>query len=122
MSLEQWPPLLADLKLDASIDEADDRDDPALAQTLSAAVSFVQRVHRGRYDFGLGNVGDDLLPAPDVTMSLGTVRLAMRWHTRRRSPDALVSMGEMGAGRVPSFDTDIDRSLRIGRYAPSVIA
>lgn len=120
MSLEQWPPLLADLKTDASISDA--RDDARLGQTLAAAISFVQRMHRGRYDFGLGEAGDDLLPTPDVAMTLGVVRLALRWHTRRRSPDALVSMGELGAGRVPSFDVDIDRALRLGRYAPSVIA
>lgn len=122
MSLEQWPPVLADLKLDASIDPADTRDDTALAQMLTASVGFVQRRHRGRYDFGLGEIGDDVLPAPDPDMVLGAVRLAMRWHTRRRSPDALVSMGELGSGRVPSFDPDIDRMLRIGRYSPSVIA
>jgi hypothetical protein len=31
-------------------------------------------------------------------------------------------MGELGSGRVPSFDTDIDRLLRIGRFAPAVFA
>ena len=122
MALDQWPPLLSDLKIDASIDVADVRDDAPLQQVLDASISFVQRVHRGRYDFGLGESGDELLPAPDVGIVLGTVRLAARWHTRRRSPDALVSMGELGSGRVPSFDPDIDRMLRIGRYAPSVIA
>lgn len=118
MSLDTWPPELADLKVDAQLAADDDRDDAALEQTLGAAVSFVERRHRGRYDFG----DDDTLPAPDFDMALGTVRLAMRWHTRRRSPDALISLGELGAGRVPSFDADIDRMLRIGRYAPSVIA
>lgn len=122
MSLDTWPPELADLKIDAQLDADDDRDDAALVQTLDAAISFVQRRHRGRYDFGLGELGDELLPAPELDMGLGTVRLAMRWHTRRRSPDALISLGDLGAGRVPSFDADIDRMLRVGRYAPSVIA
>jgi hypothetical protein len=49
------------------------------------------------------------------------VRLASRWHTRRRSPDALIEMGELGASRVPSFDPDIDRLLRIGRHALPVV-
>jgi hypothetical protein len=44
------------------------------------------------------------------------LRLAGRWHTRRRSPDGLVAMAEMGAARVTSFDPDIDRLLRIGRH------
>jgi hypothetical protein len=122
MSLEQWPPLLADLKIDADIAADDDRDDDAHGQTLAAAISFVQRRHRGRYDFGLGESGDELLPAPDVDMALGTIRLALRWHSRRRSPDALIAMGELGGARVSSYDVDIDRQLRIGRYSPSVIA
>jgi hypothetical protein len=122
MSLEQWPPLLADLKIDADIEEADTRDDLKQGQTLAAAIDFVQRRHRGRYDFGLGEPGDELLPGPDVDMALGTVRLALRWAARRRSPDALISMGELGGARVSSYDVDIDRMLRIGRFSPSVFA
>jgi hypothetical protein len=122
VSLEQWPPLLADLKIDAGIDADDTRDDAQHAQTLAAAIDFVQRRHRGRYDFGLGELGDELLPAPDIDTALGTVRLAVRWHTRRRSPDALISLGDMGGARVSSYDVDIDRMLRIGRFSPSVIA
>ena len=122
MSLEQWPPVLDDLKTDRGISADDTRDDAPHGQTLAAAISFVQRRHRGRYDFGLGEPGDELLPAPDVDMALGTVRLAARWHERRRSPDALISMGDMGSARVSSYDVDIDRMLRIGRFSPSVIA
>lgn len=118
MSLTAWPPLLADLKTDAQIPLDDTRDDVELEQVLLAAVTFVARVHRESYDFGAAPA----LPAPDATMSLGTCRLAMRWHTRRRSPDALISLGDVGASRVPSFDTDIDRMVRIGRYAPPVFA
>lgn len=118
MSLTVWPPLLEDLKIDAQIPPDDDRDDDELAQVLLAAVKFVERVHREAYNFGAAPA----LPAPDATMSLGVCRLAIRWHTRRRSPDALISLGDVGASRVPSFDTDIDRMLRIGRYAPPVFA
>lgn len=59
-------------------------------------------------------------PTPDLI--LGTLRLAGRWHTRRRSPDGLVSMAELGAARVPSFDPDIERLLKIGRYRGAVFA
>lgn len=59
-------------------------------------------------------------PPPDL--HLGTLRLAGRWHTRRRSPDGLVAMAELGMGRVPSFDPDIERLLKIGRFRGAVFA
>lgn len=120
MALSTWPPPLDELKIDAKIDDDDTRDDNRLEQTLAAAVAFVERVHVGRYDFT--TPPGVLLPAPPIDMLLGTIRLAVRWHDRRRSPDALIALGELGASRVPSFDVDIDRMLRIGRYAPAVFA
>jgi hypothetical protein len=120
MAFETWPPTLADLKVDAQIDPEDTRDDAALQVTLDAAVSFVERVHIGRYTFD--GEPTDLLPAPPYDARLGTARLAHRWHWRRRSPDALVVAGELGSARIPSFDPDIERMLRIGRYALPVIA
>jgi hypothetical protein len=107
-----WPPALDELKRDMKL--SDNRDDDSLQQQLDAAVAFVERVRP------VWNYGDELSDLPDVPddFRLGVLRLAGRWFTRRRSPDALVAMGEMGAGRVPSFDPDIDRMLGIGRYQP----
>lgn len=59
---------------------------------------------------------------PDDDLVLGTLRLAGRWHTRRRSPDLLVDGGEMGTSRVPTIDADIDRLLRIGRRSAMAVA
>jgi hypothetical protein len=120
MAFEAWPPTLADLKSDMQIDEGDERDDDELEIVLSAAVTFIEGQHDETYDFA-GESGSDL-PAPDSDLILGTCRLAWRWHQRRRSPDALIQMGELGSGRVPSFDPDIDRLCRLGRFAPPVIA
>lgn len=113
-----WRPQLDELKSDMKI--ADSRDDARLQQVLDAACAFVERVHDGTWAFG-----DAFSELPEVPedVQLGTLRLAGRWHTRRRSPDALVSAGaDLGASRIPSFDADIDRLLRIGRHRPSVIA
>ncbi|MBB2500264.1 hypothetical protein H5411_14160 [Amycolatopsis echigonensis] len=55
-------------------------------------------------------------------MSLGTVRLAAREFARRRSPEALIDMGELGSARIPSFDPDIERLLGIGRFRGPVFA
>lgn len=115
-----WPPTVAEMKIDKGVPDDDTRDDDEYERMLDAAIEFVRRVHAGRY-----NTEDESgseLPVPGADMVLGTIRLALRWQTRKRSPDALVAMGELGQGRVPSFDPDIDRMLRIGRFAPSVLA
>ncbi|MEU0467209.1 phage head-tail connector protein [Amycolatopsis sp. NPDC006131] len=115
-----WPPTLDDLKLDLKITEPDDvRDDAVLEVQLDAAVAFVERV-RSDIDYTEDEVNPQ--PKPDPDLVLGTIRLAGRWFTRRRSPDALVAMGELGSARIPSFDPDIERLLGIGRYRGPVFA
>jgi hypothetical protein len=116
----QWPPTLRDLKIDKKISLDDERDDEGLDQVLSAAISFVMRV-RGA-DFNFDDDSASTLPAPTADLCLGTIRLAGRWDTRRRSADGMIVMAEMGATRVASFDPDIDRMLGIGRFAPPVFA
>ncbi|WP_170918225.1 MULTISPECIES: phage head-tail connector protein [unclassified Pseudonocardia] len=106
---------LRELKADLGID--DDRDDVVLVRQLDAAMTFVQRLRPG---FDYDGAGE--LPAVPGDLALGTVRLAGRWFTRRRSPDALVALGELGSSRVPSFDPDVERLLKIGRYRSPVIA
>ena len=89
-------------------------DTERLQRVFAAAVEFVERIHKGRFNF-TGAPSD--LPVPGESLKLGTLMLARRWDTRRRSPGGLVAMAELGAARVPSFDADIDRLLRIGRHA-----
>lgn len=117
-----WPPTLAELKEDRQMDQADQRHDGQLAQVLAAAVAYVQDVKRGIYDMGLFLDGDEDLEPPDDSIRLGTLRLAGRWHDRRRSPDGMINASEMGATRVTSGDSDIDRMLRLGRFAGFVFA
>lgn len=123
-----WPPTLDELKLDMKIELTDTDDDDDLTTVLDAAVAFVERV-RPAFNYTdspeFVTDADGLLvdvPTPTSDLVLGTLRLAVRWHTRRRSPDGLIDMGELGAGRVPSFDPDIDRLLGIGRFAGPVFA
>lgn len=119
-----WPPALAELQDDVrgrrmageQLD-IDLSDATQLQRMLDAAVAFVQRVRGEDFNFAADPLS--ALPAPDADLVLGTIRLAVRWHTRRRSPDALVlQAGELGTVRIPSFDPDIDRMLGIGRFAP----
>ena len=108
-----WPPPLDELKVDMKIESTDTRDDARLQATLDAAVAFVERV-RPEFNYTADALSD--LPDPTADLRLGTLRLAWRWHTRGRSPDMLIQLAEMGASRVPSFDPDIERLLRIGRH------
>lgn len=111
--MSTWPPVLNDLKTDMKIDLTDTRDDTRLTQVLNASIAYVVRQRAGVYNFG----AEPLLPNPTDDLWLGTIRLAARWHVRRRSPDALVDLGELGSNRVPSVDPDIERLLGVGRYA-----
>ncbi len=113
-----WPPTLAVLKNDKDIAAEDVLDDDALTRRLDAAVAFVEW-RRPRF-----NYADDplsTLPAPTADLVLGTLMLASRLYTRRSSPDGLVAMADLAAGRVPSFDSDIEQMLRIGRYAIAIV-
>ena len=85
-----------------------------LERCFDAAVEFVERVHRGRFNF-TGEISE--LPEPGFQFKFGTVMLARRWHTRRRSPQMLVAAAEGGSARVPWTDEDINRLLRLGRHA-----
>lgn len=117
-----WPPDLALLKLDMGLATDDTRDDARLQLCLDAAVRVVQRLREGEVNFGLGETDEAELPEPSADHELGTVRLAWRWHARRRSPDALVQMADLGSGRVPMFDSDIEMLLEVGRHKGPVIA
>lgn len=101
------------------IDEVDaeltDADRQKLQRAFDAAVSFVERIHKGRYNF-TGEIGSTLPPVPG-TLPMGVLMYARRLDTRRRSPSGLISMGELGNSRVPSFDPDEQRLLRLGKNA-----
>lgn len=117
-----WPPQLPALKEDLSIAPADTRDDVRLQTVLDAAVAKVVELREGDFNFGGGADGEAELPNPGPDVELGTIRLAARWHARRRSLDALVSMGELGSARVPAFDADIEQLLGVGRFRGPVVA
>lgn len=117
-----WPPSLDLLKLDLDLDLDEHGDDESLTVQLVAAMGFVQRTHRGRYAFGVDAFAAlSPLPSPGPEMVLGTVRLAGRWWARRRSPEGLITMGELGTANIPGFDSDLERMLEMGRYGGSMI-
>lgn len=113
-----WPPQLDDLKAELRIERTDTRDDANLQVVLDAAVDYVEEHRAGDFAFlGTEVDADDVaLPVPPQRIHLGTVRLAVRWHTLRRSPDGLVDAGEFGTVRVPNVPADIERLLGLGNF------
>jgi len=112
-----WPPTLDELKTDMKIELSDTREDDRLTTDLAAAVAWVESVKPSfRYDET--DPAQLELPDPPADLRLGTLRMAGRWNDRRRSKDGMVAMGELGVTRVTSYDNDIDRMLKIGKYAP----
>lgn len=109
------PPTLDDVKALGSI--ATDRDDAVLTALLDTAIAEVTRFHGNRYDFAGKNV---LPPVPDQ-FAEGICFLTLRYNSRRRSLDGQVQAGDASA-RVPSYDTDVERLLRMGRSAPGIVA
>lgn len=119
-----WPPCLTDLRNDAgkAADDQDDSDDGSLSMVLDAAITRVTYLKGDEYDLDDDPTGESdsggIRIAPDFDLILGTIRLARRWHDRRRSPDgAAIMAGDLGTARVPAYDPDIERLLKIGRYA-----
>lgn len=106
-----WPPDVTALKADMGI--TDDRDDDRLETVLAAVVAYVERVRGTSYNFS-GDAESDL-PDPPADVELGTLRLAGRYHARRRSVDGLVTAGEFGVTRIPYLDGDIRRLLGLAR-------
>lgn len=110
-----WPPQLEELKNDMKIELTDTRDDEALQRELNAAVSFVQR-RRPKIRYHPSDPAQSGYPEPDDDLILGTLRFAARLDARRKSPDAMIIIPDMGGSRVSTGDPDIDRLLRIGRH------
>lgn len=108
-----WPPDLAALKVDMKMDSDDDRFDVPLQVTLDAAVAYVERV-RTDVDF----TGADATKTPVTDdLVLGTLRYARRLDIRRDSPSGMVVTDQIGATPVAGWDADIEKLLRVGRYA-----
>jgi hypothetical protein len=115
--MRTWPPTVADVKEDAGIPV--DTDDERLQMTLDAAVAWVQD-KRKRFNY----TSDPLscYPAPTDDLWLGTVRLAGRWHTRRRSSAGQVYGGDGTSDTVPYVDPDIAQLLGIGKWVKGAFA
>lgn len=114
-----WPPTLTDVRLDRNLAESETREDDQLQQALDAAVAFVERV-RPEFNYTADPLSE--LPDPTADLVLGVVRLAGRWHDRRRAPNGQVAMGDLGTTSVPSVDPDVSRLLGIGRFSPPKFA
>jgi uncharacterized protein YjiS (DUF1127 family) len=115
-----WPPQVDDLKADLGLARSDTRDDANLQMVLDAAVATVEEELYGDFNFSGAEVDEFgvLLPPVPPNVVMGTIRLARRWHERRRSPDGLIDTGggEFGPIRIPRGDADIQWMLGVGNF------
>lgn len=109
-----WPPTLGSYKTDLKLDADDDRYDDQLQATLDAAVAHVERV---RSDVNFAADPDATGPAVTMDLIIGTLRLARRWDLRRDTPLAVLIAAGVGTTGIASWDVDVERLLRTGRYA-----
>jgi len=116
-----WPPTLTELKRDMRVDADVTRFDVSLQQTLDAAVAYVERV---RSDVDYAAFAEETPTERDTTKAavtddlvLGTLRYARRLDIRRDSPSGMVVTDQIGATPVAGWDADIEKLLRVGRYA-----
>jgi hypothetical protein len=111
-----WPPTLTQLKTDAKIDVADTRFDSLLTECLNAAIAYVERV---RTDVNFDDESGTTAPPTPVTddLVLGTLRYARRLVYRADTPGGNIVVDGIGASPIPGWDADIEKLLRIGRYA-----
>ena len=98
---------------------ADTADDAILQDLLDSAVDYVETQRFG--DFNFTNAPGSLAPPPPRSLAVGTVQLAIRWHTLRGAPMGVVDMGELGVTRIPSIPQDLQAQLGIGRYRSPMV-
>lgn len=115
--MRAWPPSVEDVQTDAGIGA--DIDTVVLGIELDAAVAYVQGV-RKMFNYAADPESD--LPPPTDLLWLGTVRLAKRWHDRRRAAAGQIFMGDTGSDSIPYVDPDIERMLGIGRFMKGAFA
>lgn len=114
-----WPPSLVDLRIDmGDRDDQDDSRDDRMSQVLDAAIDHVRDIKGWKYDIAAVEESGVVREPPTVSLILGTMRLAARWHQRRSTSDNLMTLGDAGGMVVPGYDSDIERLLQIGRFQP----
>lgn len=105
------PVRVSEVKAYCGLTPADTADDAWLAACTDAVMAFISTA---RPD----------LRALDAGHRLGLLLLAMRWYDQRgRVTDSGMDEGFGGTlGPIPTITHDIERLLRTGRYAKSVVA
>lgn len=109
-----------DVKAWLRIDSQDVTDDDLLTDVCAAVEPYVERC---RPEFIVPPIepGPGPTYSPDAEAYRGAVMYAAREYRRRNSPAGLEMFGET-TSFVSRYDTDIERFLHTGAYAPPIIA
>lgn len=104
----------ADVKAWLRLDGTDTTDDALVSACCAMAEPYVERC---RPEF----VTDDGGYSPDAEAYRGGVMYAAREYRRRNSPAGVEAFGDV-TSYVARYDTDIERALHTGAWAPPIIA
>jgi hypothetical protein len=107
---------MADVKAWLRLAEQDVEDDDLLTRVCAMAEPYVQRCRPEFYSTAVPPVY-----TPDAEAYQGGVMYAAREYRRRNSPAGIETFGET-TSFVTRYDTDIERALHTGAWAPPVIA
>lgn len=102
------------------LNSQDTTDDDLLAVVCAMAEPYVERC---RPEFWHPTVDDPdvTVYAPDAEAYQGGVMYAAREYRRRNSPAGIEVFGDV-TSFVTRYDTDIERALHTGAWAPPIIA
>ena len=106
-----------DVKAWLRLDDTDPTDDDLVRRVAGLAEIYVQRC---RPDAWQSDV-DPQVYEPDAEIYQGAVMYAAREYRRRNSPGGIDSVTDAGAVYVSKYDSDIERALRTGTWAPPAV-
>lgn len=105
----------ADVKTWLHINAQDTGDDDLITRSCAMAEPYVQRCRPEFWD------AEKTVYTPDAEAYQGGVMYAAREYRRRNSPAGVEMLGEV-ASFVTRYDTDIERALHTGAWAPPITA
>lgn len=106
---------VADVKVWLRLNAQDTTDDDLLRAVAAMAEPYAERC---RPEF---MTGDPPSYAPNAEAYQGAVMYAAREYRRRNSPAGVELFGDQ-ASFVTRYDTDIERALHTGAYAPPIVS
>jgi hypothetical protein len=106
----------SDVKDWLRLDATDVTDDDLIRRCNGLTELYVQRCRPDAWTYTADGVPDAYVP--DAEIYQGAVMYAAREYRRRNSPGGIESVTDAGTTYVSKYDSDIERALHTGTWAP----